>query len=69
MFGFGESNILASLVHVAFGCFSGLGIVFGDILFCEERPSDKISGFDGFDPGGFDGISTNCMHPFDSLFG
>jgi hypothetical protein len=48
---------------VAFGGFCSFRVIFVDVPFCEEQPTNVIARFDCFEPGGFDWIPANCMHP------
>ena len=49
-FGFGGTNVRASLVQMAFWCFHSFGVVLLDIASGEKRPTDEIPGLNGFEP-------------------
>jgi hypothetical protein len=66
---FGGPYILSCLVQMPLCGFDCLGIVLLDVAFCQQRPADVVSCFDGFEPSQFDQVSTDGMHPFDGLLG
>ena len=54
-------------IEVAHGCLVRFGVMPMYIFDSEERPPDKISGSDCFDPCVFGWIAAGSMHPLDPL--
>jgi hypothetical protein len=67
-FGFGGAYVLASLAEVSFGCLDKVGVVLLHVLGCQEWPTYKVAGVDGFEPCGPYWVATDGVHPFDGLF-
>ncbi len=54
---------------MSFRGFCSFRVIFVDVLFFEKRLTNAIACFDCLERGGFDWISTNCMHPLDCFLG
>ena len=49
-FGFGGTDVLASLVQMAFWGHRSFGIVLLDVASGEKRPTDEVPGLHSFEP-------------------
>ena len=63
-----DHTFFPCLIHMALWCLGFFGIVFRDITFSEERPTNKVASLDCFEPGGLDGVAAHGVHPLDRLF-
>ena len=66
--GFGGADILAGLVEIPFWSFNGVRVVFLDVLGSKEMPVYEVASLDSLEPGGFNRVATDGVHPFDGLF-
>ena len=66
-FRFVGPDIFPWLIQMAFWRLIGLWVISGDVAFGQHCPSHVVTHFYGFYPRGLDWISTDCVHPFDSL--
>jgi len=66
-FGFGGTD--ERLVQMAFWGLYRFGIVLLDVASSGKWPADEVPRLHSFEPSSFDRIATDCMHPFNGLFG
>ena len=53
---------------MALWCLGCFGIIFCDIAFGKERPTDKVASLDCLESGGLDGVAAHDVHSLDCLF-